>query len=68
MDYSVPGFSVDGMSQATILEWVAIYFYKILIRTYYMAQGTLLNREENLKRVDVCIIDPFCCRAESNTL
>jgi len=26
MDYSQPGFSVHGISQARILEWVAIYF------------------------------------------
>ena len=26
IDYSLPGFSVHGISQAKILEWVAIYF------------------------------------------
>jgi len=26
MDYSLPGSSVYGISQATILEWVAIFF------------------------------------------
>ena len=26
MDYSLPGFSVHGISQARILEWVAISF------------------------------------------
>ena len=27
MDYSPPGSSVHGISQARILEWVAIFFY-----------------------------------------
>jgi len=26
MDYSLPGFSVHGIFQARILEWVAVYF------------------------------------------
>ena len=26
MDYSLPGFSVHGISQARILEWVAVFF------------------------------------------
>ena len=26
MDCSLPGFSVHGISQAVILEWVAIFF------------------------------------------
>ena len=29
MDYSLPGFSVHGTSQARILEWVAIYFSRV---------------------------------------
>ena len=28
MDYSPPGSSVHGISQARILEWVAISFYR----------------------------------------
>ena len=28
MDFSLPGFSVHGISQARILEWVAISFYR----------------------------------------
>ena len=28
MDYSPPGFSVRGISQARILEWVAISFFR----------------------------------------
>ena len=31
MDYSMPGSSVDGISQARILEWVAISFFKDLL-------------------------------------
>ena len=28
MDFTLPGFSVHGISQARILEWVAISFYR----------------------------------------
>ena len=34
MDYSPPGFSVHGISQARILEWVAISFPYIYIYIY----------------------------------
>ena len=28
MDYSLPGFSVSGIFQARVLEWVAIFFFR----------------------------------------
>ena len=31
MDYSSPGSSVHGLLQARILEWVAIFFSKVLL-------------------------------------
>ena len=31
MDYSLPGFSVHGISQARILEWVAISLHTELL-------------------------------------
>ena len=32
MDYSPPGSSVHGISQARILEWVAIFFPRVSTR------------------------------------
>ena len=32
MDYSLPGFSVHGIFQARILEWVAISFSKLMTK------------------------------------
>ena len=32
MDYSLPGSSVHGISQARILEWVAISFSRVLLK------------------------------------
>ena len=31
MDYSLPGFSVHGILQAKVLEWVAIAFSKLFL-------------------------------------
>ena len=34
MDCSLPGFSVRGIFQARVLEWVAIAFFSILKEVY----------------------------------
>ena len=35
MDCSLPGFSIHGISQARVLEWVAISFSKLSSYTIY---------------------------------
>ena len=32
MDYSLPGSSVHGISQARVLEWVVIAFSEVLVK------------------------------------
>ena len=40
MDYSLPGFSVHGIFQARILEWVAIPFSRGIFRTWVSCIGS----------------------------
>ena len=44
MDYSPPGSSVHGISQARILEWAAISFSKGIFLTQGLNQGLLQSR------------------------
>ena len=46
MDYSPPGSSVHGISQARMLEWVAIFFSRVF---------SLIGYHEILSRVP-CVI------------
>ena len=41
MDYSLPGSSVHGISQASILEWVAISFSREIFPTQGLNTGLL---------------------------
>ena len=43
MDYSPPGPSVHGVSQARVLEWVAIGTYKLIIK-YLPGRNLLVQR------------------------
>ena len=43
MDCSLPGFSVHGVSQARVLEWVAIGTYKLIIK-YLPGRNLLVQR------------------------
>ena len=36
IDYSLPGFSIHGIFQARVLEWVAITFYLIQYTNAYI--------------------------------
>ena len=43
MDRSLPGFSLHGISQTRILEWVAISFFKKIINGVFCIQFLVLN-------------------------
>ena len=45
MDYSLPGFSVHGVLQATILEWVAFPFSREIFPTQGSNPGLLPCRQ-----------------------
>ena len=49
MDYSLPGFSVHGISQARILEWVAISF----------SRASSWPKDQTLASCVSCITDGF---------
>ena len=76
MDYNPPGSSAYGISQARILEWVAISFSRgsFLPRDWTQVSsiaGRFFNnwatREEG---GDICIyiLDPHCCTVETNAV
>ena len=57
MDYSSPGSSVHEISQATILEWIAISFSRSCYMMYFASILWIIwKREEwsDMKEVDAC--------------
>ena len=63
-DCSPPGSSVHGISQARILEWVAIPFSRGSIFC-----NNLRERIWKKKKmvIGICITEPLCCTSEMNT-
>ena len=49
MDHGLPGFSVHGIHQARIVEWVAISFYKSDLRRAKMT-ATREDRKRELQK------------------
>ena len=59
VDCSLPGFSVHGILQERILEWVTISFSNLKL------YGDL-NRKETQKGGNICMADSFCYIVETN--
>ena len=74
MDCSLPGSTVQGISQARILEWVAISFLlgdlpNPGIKPVSLALAGRIFTTEHQESPNICIhiADSLCCTAETNT-
>ena len=60
MDCSLPGFSVHGILQAKVLEWVAIAFSDKVETSVILSRLINVNKDSILSLLYYPLVFPFC--------